>query len=204
MKNLLFQISMIIGLAMMPFNVSAQRFPVIDGVTFDWAYFAGMHKIIMVHKFVWAKENYYLLFIGSYSDKSNTEVIDVLIAQEKDDLGIRREDSRVRPAEVKYLIYHNIGKEKEYCGAYLEECVYNKGGGQRGTMTYEMRLDDDTAQIIIDLITGHSKYINNVDKYRNDYYEIIESLGYDANDFRIVETTNPLPKPIKYEDLKVD
>lgn len=46
--------------------------------------------------------------------------------------------------------------------SYQQIDIIEKGTGKyKGTMRSEMRLDDNTAQLIIDLLTNHSKFKNN-------------------------------------------
>ncbi len=86
------------------------------------------------------------------------------------------------PPEVRQLLYHNIGKDKEYCGAIVEEDIIDANTGKyKGTLRSEIRLPDETAQKIIDLLTDHSNLKNNTS-------------------IRIKETTNPnLTPPKLYE-----
>lgn len=200
MKLFVFKICLIIGLVTMPLMTLGQSYPVIDGAPFGWQYFKWAHRIIMAHKFMARKQVQYLLFIGHYGKEGEKEVTDVLIVPEKDELGIRKYPS-IYPPQVMYLIYHNIGKDKEFCGAYMEERIYRKDGSMSGTMWHEMRLDDDTAQIIIDLITGYSNFTDKVDKHRH----IEENFfGFPYDKFEIVETKSEMLSKIKFEELKVD
>ena len=57
--------------------------------------------------------------------------------------------------EVTELVYHNIGKEKEFCGIYTfcrisdKTCITN--------VTKEVRITDDAANELIDLMANDSK-----------------------------------------------
>ena len=86
------------------------------------------------------------------------------------------------PPEVTQLVYHNIGKDKEYCGAIVCEDILDINTGKyKGTLKSEIRLTDEAAQKIIDLITGYSKLEN-------------------KTSVKIKETTNPnLSLPKLYE-----
>lgn len=63
----------------------------------------------------------------------------------------------VYPPEVKELIYHNIGKDKEFCGVKVSYYICDSDGKVAGTMTRELRVDDDTANRIIDLLAQDEK-----------------------------------------------
>lgn len=62
------------------------------------------------------------------------------------------------PPEVTALLYHNIGKEQEYCGAIVE-CT-RKSDEDLAFIKREVRLPDEVANEIIDLIVGDAKYAN--------------------------------------------
>lgn len=65
------------------------------------------------------------------------------------------------PPEVTALRYHNIGKEQEYCGAIIE-CT-RESGDDLVFIKREVRLPDEVANEIIDLIVGDTKYANLTD-----------------------------------------
>ncbi len=62
---------------------------------------------------------------------------------------------------VRLLIYHNIGKDKEYCGvltrAYVKDPSYPKGGYY---LDKEYRITDDVANDLIHLVTDDSEFKN--------------------------------------------
>jgi hypothetical protein len=65
------------------------------------------------------------------------------------------------PPMVKQLAYHNIGKDKEFCGVILERDVLEEESGKfKGTIRNEMRLPDEVAQKIVDVITDYSRFKN--------------------------------------------
>lgn len=65
------------------------------------------------------------------------------------------------PPEVFKLMYHNIGKDKEFCGVITKEDLLDEKGNYQGSLETEIKLDDESAQKLIDLITGHSNWKNN-------------------------------------------
>lgn len=60
--------------------------------------------------------------------------------------------------QVKELVYHNIGKDKEYCGVKTSRIIEENGVPVK--IVEEHRISDDAANQIIDLISGESKYQN--------------------------------------------
>ena len=110
----------------------------------------------MVHKFYGDGEEQNLVF----SAKGKTDAVEFIYIIPTDSRGSK--DVLDNPPIVHQLVYHDLGKDKEYCGAIIEEDIIEKGTGKyKGTMRSEMRLDDNTAQLIIDLLTNHSKFKNN-------------------------------------------
>lgn len=129
-------------------------------------------KINFIHKFNVKGKEYRLVFSGA--NKKDGEVDFIYIIPNDSKGGEKLTDS---PPTVYQLIYHDIGKDKEYCGAIIEEDIRNKNTGKiEGTFRSEMRIPDETAQKIIDLLTGHSRLKN-------------------STIVKIKETTNPYPMP---------
>lgn len=71
---------------------------------------------------------------------------------------LRPKTTAVHPPEVIGLIYHDIGDADEFCGAIVVEKLLDKNGNVRGTMKSEVPLDRNSAQMIINLATGHTKW----------------------------------------------
>ena len=82
------------------------------------------------------------------------------------------------PPEVKGLVYHDLGGDKSYLGVILSEKLYATKTAitPKGRMEREVKLDDESAQLLIDLMTGDTKWNNKT------------SITYS-------ETTNPKVKP---------
>lgn len=84
----------------------------------------------------------------------------------------------VDPPMVDALIYHNLGDpSKDFCGVAIEASSPQEDGTYR-RLTYEVRLNNETANMLIDLIAGDSKFRN-------------------AAGLRMIETTSPKLKPTK-------
>ena len=64
------------------------------------------------------------------------------------------------PCQVVKLIYHDLGSGKEFCGIKVIESITNKKTGKYYLVSYEVKLDDASAQKIIDLLAGDSKWYN--------------------------------------------
>lgn len=113
--------------------------------------------IKMSHPFKYRGKNSKLIFCSAKSNKSNNVVdyVYVVFRNEKPS-----NNTTQTPPEVRKLIYHDIGKDKEFCGIIIDEQVIGNDDKYKGTIRREIKLDDETAQIIIDLITNHSKYKN--------------------------------------------
>ncbi|MDO4209223.1 MAG: hypothetical protein Q4E44_06115 [bacterium] len=60
--------------------------------------------------------------------------------------------------QVKELIYHDLGSDKEFCGVILRTSVKKENG--RVTTYKEMRLPDEIAQKIIDLKANYTEFDN--------------------------------------------
>lgn len=67
------------------------------------------------------------------------------------------------PPSIQELVYHDLGPGEEFCGVKLYKKIKNKKTGQISHVEYEYKLDDASAQKIIDLIAGDSKWTNRTD-----------------------------------------
>lgn len=92
------------------------------------------------------------------NDKNNDTVRKVYLISdgEKD-----KYESHI-PAEVRELIYHDLGPDKEYLGVMILKPVYNKNTHKlAGVLKREQKIDDDAAQFLLDLYAGETKWKNN-------------------------------------------
>lgn len=64
------------------------------------------------------------------------------------------------PELVKELIYHKLDDGKEFCGVRIEGDVVNKEGKSVGYMESEIKIDDDTANLLMDLLLNQSGWNN--------------------------------------------
>ena len=63
------------------------------------------------------------------------------------------------PAWVSGLVYHDLGAGKEFC-SIITKSIYKENNAYK-TIEREIRVDDNTAQLLIDLIAGDTKWQNN-------------------------------------------
>ena len=61
------------------------------------------------------------------------------------------------PPDVRGLIYHNLGEEKEFLGIKIYQPIYRANGTRSGMMS-EVKLDDVSAQYLIDFKTDDTKW----------------------------------------------
>ena len=65
------------------------------------------------------------------------------------------------PPYIRELIYHELGPDKEFLGVKVIESVYDKSTQQyKGTIGYEVKLDDTSAQYLLDFNAGSTKWID--------------------------------------------
>lgn len=65
------------------------------------------------------------------------------------------------PPRIYELVYHDLGPDKEFLGAKIKRNLYDPKTGKRdGLMIREVRLDDVSAQYLIDLTTGDTEWVN--------------------------------------------
>lgn len=72
------------------------------------------------------------------------------------------------PPKLERLYYHNTGDGKEYYGAYIADPISDKNGDEVAFQRHEIRIDYNTAQNILKLIKGNTKWINDTNIL---YYE---------------------------------
>lgn len=65
----------------------------------------------------------------------------------------------IAPPMIQELVYHDLGKNDEYCSVKVVGAII-KNGKDIGREYYEERIDDQTAQILIDILSYKSKWEN--------------------------------------------
>ena len=108
-----------------------------------------------IHHFDTFKINgkkYYIV----YSGINNSEYVDrVSFFRE----GLKAMQNGVQLPVVQELVYHDLGKAKEYCGIIVRTTQRLKSGEFKMTKE-EVRLPDNCAQTLIDLLANYSKMKN--------------------------------------------
>ena len=64
------------------------------------------------------------------------------------------------PPKVEKLYYHNTEDGKEYYGAYIADPISDSAGNEKSFKRHEIRIDDNTAKQIINLIKDNTKWDN--------------------------------------------
>lgn len=113
--------------------------------------------IVEVNKGHNALGNFDMVYTNNRIDESGS-ISDVYIIQKSRNIPAK---SAFHPPRVYKLMYHNIGRDKEFCGVITKEDLLDENGQYISGIEKEIRLDDDTAQKLIDLVTNHSKWKNN-------------------------------------------
>lgn len=68
-------------------------------------------------------------------------------------------DENSIPPWIYELVYHDLGSDKEFLGAKIKQNFYDpKTGKYKSAMIREVRLDDVSAQYLLDLTTGDTKW----------------------------------------------
>ncbi len=76
--------------------------------------------------------------------------------------GETRDSSLKEPTFITELVYHNLG-DNAFLGIKTEEPLYDKDLHYGGAMFQEYRLDDESAQYLLDFSTNDTKWLNGTD-----------------------------------------
>ena len=101
-----------------------------------------------------------LVLMGTKSDTSSVYSVFYIDSEKQDG------NSHHYPPQVQGLVYHNLGEDKEFLGITLREYLYhNKSEPDKvtGILYRETRLDDKSAQYLLDFRTDDTKWINKTD-----------------------------------------
>lgn len=124
---------------------------------FGWEIFKSTHKQI---KFSMPAKgngkNCHLVFTAPKNN--NSEIYSVYIVRDGKPGAVRMGD---HPAEVQTLVFHNLGNPNEnFCSVITMESLLGPNRTEIGTMMSEIMLDDESAQKIVDLVSGDTKWKN--------------------------------------------
>lgn len=131
---------------------------------FDHRYFLANNDVVHTERFKAAGKMQTLVFTHNSSSRSGFKDNDVERIYMIPD-GYKTNSSKT-PAQVTKLVYHNIGKDKEYCGIIVHEDIYDGEtsngvlGEYKGTLVNEYRLPDEVANTIIRMMSGNSNLNN--------------------------------------------
>lgn len=72
---------------------------------------------------------------------------------------IGEEHDKNQPPCLKGLIMHDYGSDEDcFCGAIVRDIVYDKNTNRASSYEYEIKLDNDAANHILDLLNGDTKF----------------------------------------------
>lgn len=95
------------------------------------------------------------IVLAGYNPGKDVNVVHYITVSYKDSY-----ESHV-PPRIYELVYHDLGPDKEFLGAKIKRNLYDpKTGKQDGLMIREVRLDDVSAQYLIDLTTGDTEWVD--------------------------------------------
>lgn len=138
---------------------------------FDIAYFR-YSKIKQIKSATAGGQKTNLVFVSH--DRDNT-VLKVYLVKNNEKNSFETQE----PPYIRELIYHDLGPDKEFLGVYVIEKVYDKNTHKyKGTIGYELRLDDESAQYLLDFNAGSTEW-------------------KDETGIKFRETTNPNVAPVK-------
>lgn len=143
-------------------------FPGVDGIEqlkypFGWARFnKNDEKILFSAPATGNGKSYTLVFTQTTGEEDPKKVNSVyLIAND----GTFCNDWQADPGDVEALIYHDLGKQDEYCGLKVSTGIVKNGKWTGITKTEEIRIDNKTAQRVIDFLAGDSGWNNDTYLY---------------------------------------
>ena len=126
-----------------------------DEPPFGWAFLSDGIKIQQVIKGKSPFSSYNMLYT-KYTESGNPmDVKNVYIISDDEK---KSNNPLIHPPKVVKIVYHNIGDEKEYCGAVVEQYYLDNNGNSKGSFTREIIMDKNSAQSLIYLISGHTKW----------------------------------------------
>lgn len=98
-------------------------------------------------------KNMQLIFLGAPSRmaycKGRTEVLTAVLFDPQWPV----ENENINPAPIQKIIYHKPWDgSTEWCGLLVDQAVENKKTGEVSILTREYRVDDDTANAVLELV----------------------------------------------------
>lgn len=158
-KNLL--IALMLVFANICFAQNTQQTKPQDGPPCNIASLRGFN-LKMVEPLMINKVKHNLIFVATNVPSNKNAVQNIFLAP-NNFTGINEKGKQhlVYPAEVRKLVYHNLGDDsKSFCGLITVENVYDNEGRIKGLKYKETVVPDEIAQKIIDLIANDTKWTN--------------------------------------------
>ena len=112
-------------------------------------------KIIQSREIINKDGSYTMIFLKDSPDSKGCSEI-VLLPYNFQSLD--KYYNTIDPPTVRKLIHHNLGENKEFAGAYVHYIEY--GANDMKFIDKEIKISDDAANDIIDLLAGDNKYYN--------------------------------------------
>ena len=94
-------------------------------------------------------KKYDLVFADNYSSTRNCAASVFLIERGS------KNDKFETPPRIKEFIYHDIGNDQEFCSVKVLTEIYDDDENELGYKISHVRLDDSSAQVMIDFLTGN-------------------------------------------------
>ncbi len=136
----------------------------------NWPYSLASlsNEKIQLSKVFKSNGNYYNLVMTKFKTSDAPRIVNNVYLFKSDSRGnVDKEffplyDSYTSTPTVMRLIYHKPESGNEFCGALVSQDLMNKQGNIDGYMQYEVKLPDDIANVLIDLLAtdGNSKWDN--------------------------------------------
>lgn len=99
----------------------------------------------------------YIVFVSDPLCSAN-EISDIYVINEGESYPYHTGSYEQYPV-VTELIYHDLGKDKEFLGVVIFKPVFNKNTHLlAGGITYECRIDDEAGQLLLDYQAGATKW----------------------------------------------
>lgn len=93
------------------------------------------------------------IVLTGYNPGKDVDIVHYIESDYEDD------DVNSLPPWIYELVYHDLGPDKEFLGAKIKQNFYDpKTGKYKSAMIREVRLDDVSAQYLLDLTTGDTKW----------------------------------------------
>ena len=109
-------------------------------------------RILLKSKGQFGGEDAYFILTSRDKNDTHNRVENIQIVTR----GLKPKD---HPPSVTELVYHDLGAGKEFCSVKVNETFFSNDGKTR-LVTYETRIDDKSAQLIIDLMANDTKWEN--------------------------------------------